>query len=128
MLQVFRNRPLRQCRIATALVAACMTAGMLACHDTVAILEPTDSSHRLSVRVGQRVEIVLQTIGPGEYASPPRIAPAVVDFLDVGPDGFPNPGGPRQRFRFRAAAPGEAVITFTHTGFNATVQDTITVR
>ena len=123
-----RDRLVRRFRMATALAAACGTAAALACQDAAAILEPGDASHHLTVRVGQLVEIVLQTIGPGDYASPPRITPALLDFLAVGPDGYPNPGGPRQRFRFRAVAPGEAVIVFTHTGSNPAVQDTITVR
>jgi hypothetical protein len=108
-------------------VAVLVASGAIGCGG-VTTLEPGDATHHITVSLGQSVDIVLQTIGPGEYASPPRISPALLVFVGVSEDGPPNPGGPRQRFQFRATAPGDAVITFTQTFNNSVVHDTVSVR
>jgi hypothetical protein len=101
----------------------------LACGtDTIVALKASDRNRRVSAHVGDRIEITLQTIGSGDYASPPAISSPAVVFLDVAGCGDPVPAGPTQCFHFRAAQSGMAVITFAHTGRNATVQDTIDVR
>lgn len=101
----------------------------LACGaDTIVALKAGDRNTRVSAHVGDRIEITLQTIGPGEYASPPAISSPAVTFLDVIGCGDPIPAGPTQCFRFRAAQPGLAIVTFTHTERNAPVQDTVDVR
>ena len=40
-------------------------------------------SRTLSVRVGQELDLTLQTIGPGQYESPPTISSPSIRFLDV---------------------------------------------
>ena len=78
--------------------------------------------------VGQEFSITLQWVGPGAYQSPPVVTSAGVRFMDVGFVGPVVPYAPKQRFRFRAAAPGQVVITFRHSGDNSTVSDTVLVR
>lgn len=86
------------------------------------------SGGRLSVNVGQSLSLKLQTIGPGEYASPPEISSAAIRFVGVSLVGPAVPAGPTQVFRFQAVARGLAVISFRHTGTNPMIQDTVDVR
>jgi hypothetical protein len=81
-----------------------------------------------SLAVGSQLELTFQSIGPGEYMSPPAISLGAVEFLDVSFVGPAVPAGVTQRFRFRAVAPGKAVITFQHTGQTRTVEDTVNVQ
>jgi hypothetical protein len=46
----------------------------------------------------------------------PAVSSAAVDFLGVSTAGNPNPGGPRQLYRFEAAASGRAEISIAHEG------------
>ena len=85
-------------------------------------------SHTLSIEQGRVLQLKLQTVGPGEYASPPVISSAAVRFLDVQPVLPAVPAGLTQRFRFDAAEPGDAVIVFHHTAQGPTVEDTIEVH
>lgn len=82
----------------------------------------------LSLAVGQTLDLTLQTVGPGEYTSPPLISSNSVRFLEVSLVTPAVPAGPTQRFRFRAEAPGHAVITFHHSGQSPTVEDTVDVH
>ena len=74
-------------------------------------------SQRIDARRGDLVDIRLWGGALGTYASPPAISGSAVEFVDVsietGSGGTVNPGGPTQRFRFRALAPGSAVVTFS---------------
>ncbi len=85
-------------------------------------------SQSLTVPVGTQFNVTLQTIGPGEYSSPPTVSSAAVRFLDVAQADIAVPAGPTQRFRFDAATPGKAIVVFQHTGNNPTVEDTVDVR
>ncbi|HEX3197177.1 MAG TPA: hypothetical protein VHR39_06420 [Propionibacteriaceae bacterium] len=85
-------------------------------------------SRTVSIEAGRELDLTLQTIGPGEYASPPSVSSAVVRFLDVQLVTPPVPAGPTQRFRFETVAPGMAVIVFHHTAQAPTVEDTVTVH
>ena len=114
---------------ALTLVTALVIAGSFACHgDAIVSLSAGERDRRVTARVGERIEVTLQTVGPGEYASPPAISSPSVAFLDVGYCGAAVPAGPTQCFHFRAVAPGRALLTFTHTGNNPPVQDTVNVR
>jgi hypothetical protein len=84
-------------------------------------------SQTLTIKAGRELELTLQTIGPGEYTSPPLVSSAAVRFLDVRL-GAPNPAGPIQRFRFEAVRPGVAVIAFQHTAQGPTMEDTVNVQ
>jgi hypothetical protein len=80
------------------------------------------------VSVGEELSITLQTIGPGEYQSPPAVSSSAVRFLDVAYVSPSVPAGPTQRFRFKAEAPGHAIVTFRHSGSTPMVSDTVEVR
>jgi hypothetical protein len=86
------------------------------------------TTRTMSVRIGQALDITLQTIGPGQYVSPPSVSSGSLRFLDAAFVGPFVPAGPTQRFRFEAVAPGQTVITFSHTGWNPAVQDTVNVH
>ena len=91
-------------------------------------------SRTLSLNVRQTLELTLQTIGPGEYASPPSISSTSVRFVDVMLVTPGVPAGVTQRFRFRAESPGRSIIMFQHTGqasdpgAGLTVHDTVEVH
>ena len=77
---------------------------------------------------GTEFTVTLQTIGPGEYSSPPSVSSAAVHFHDVSLVSPYVPAGPTQQFRFAAMMPGKAIVVFQHTGFTPTVEDTVNVR
>lgn len=85
------------------------------------------SSHTVRATVGQELDITLQTIGPGEYVSPPSISSTAVRFLDVTLVSPHVPAGPTQRFRFKAAELGTAIIVIRHSDDDPTVTDTVEV-
>ncbi len=76
-------------------------------------LDNRNSGQRVTATVGQPIQITLQTIGPGQYVSPQVSSPAI-RFVSAGFAEKPNPGGPRQVYRFRAASEGEAYISIPH--------------
>ena len=65
--------------------------------------------------VGEKIEVTLQTVGPGQYGDP-ILSSGSVKFLEESSAGTPNPGGPRQLYRFEAVSSGQADITIPHTG------------
>ncbi|MBN1652172.1 MAG: hypothetical protein JXA30_00170 [Deltaproteobacteria bacterium] len=73
------------------------------------LLDGTDSGGSILVSVGQELQIILQTIGPGRYGVPETTS-STVQFIGEGDAGLQNPGGPRQVFRFYGVEPGEAEI------------------
>ena len=81
----------------------------------------------LEATVGQAVNIRLQTIGPGEYRTPPAVSAPAVQFLGVELVAPAVPAGVTQLFRFQAVSPGRAVVTFQHTVGTGLV-DTIEVQ
>jgi hypothetical protein len=105
---------------------------LLACDAGGIVSVPADSGSRTIVAsVGQEIQITLGNVGPAEYESPPRISSGVVTYLGV--DVIPpyNPGGPTQRFRFKAVGLGEAIIDFRRLLGDSvifTVHDTIQAR
>jgi hypothetical protein len=82
----------------------------------------------LSVNVGQTLDLKLQSIGPGEYVSPPVISSTAIRFLGVSAVGPAVPAGVTQTFSFQAVAPGSAIIVFHHSAQNPVVEDTVEVR
>ena len=65
--------------------------------------------------VGEKIEVTLQTVGPGQYGDP-ILSSESVKFLEESSAGAPNPGGPRQLYRFEAVSSGRVNITIPHTG------------
>ena len=94
----------------------------------VAISITGSTSRTFTVPAGSQFSVTLQTIGPGEYSSPPALSSSAVEFRDVADVSPYVPAGPTQRFRFLAAGPGSAIVTFTHTDRNPMVEDTVLVR
>ena len=114
--------PIRSRHLAVGLALA------LGCRSDDLVTANGAPDRSMSVAPGQHLELTLQSIGPGEYISPPAISSPAVQFIDVGLVTPAVPAGITQRFRFRALAPGQAVVTFQHTGRNPAVEDTIDVR
>jgi hypothetical protein len=77
-------------------------------------LDNSSNGHTISVAPGDTIDITLQTVGPGQYETP-SISSGSVRFLGESSAGVPNPGGPRQLFRFEAVTVGRADITIPHT-------------
>jgi hypothetical protein len=100
--------------------------------DSDGIVEAGGGSRRIDARVGDTIDVLLFAGALGLYASPPTISTADVMFvdmtLDAGAGGFVSPGGPTQRFRFRAASHGTAIVTFSPIQNAPVVVDTIVVR
>ena len=94
----------------------------------VAISITGDTSRTFTVPAGSQFSVTLQTIGPGEYSSPPSLSSSAVQFRDVADVSPYVPAGPTQRFRFLAVAPGSTIVRFTHTDRNPMVEDTVLVR
>ncbi|HEY4933981.1 MAG TPA: hypothetical protein VII23_20645 [Terriglobales bacterium] len=93
-----------------------------------ALLLNVDSSGRQVVAtVGQKIEITLQTIGPGSYEETPQISSPAIRFENVH-SGWPqNPGGPTQVYIFRAAAQGKAEIQIPHINSEPMMRPTFVV-
>ena len=105
--------------LAGALLTGCVT-------EPVAI--EGSESQVLSIVVGQELHVTLQTIGPGEYESPPSVSSPSLRFVSVALVSSRVPAGPSQQFRFVGEARGQAIVVFRHSGNNPTVTDTVYVR
>ena|SRR2546425_7531324 len=82
----------------------------------------------LRVAVGEELELILHTVGPGEYQSPPTVSSPSLQFLDATLV-YPNrPSGLTQRFRFKGVAPGQAIVVIRHSGNSPVMSDTVNVR
>jgi hypothetical protein len=77
-------------------------------------LDNSSNGHTISVAPGDKIDITLQTIGSGQYETP-TVSSGSIRFLGESSAGMPNPGGPRQLFRFEAMTVGRAEITIPHT-------------
>jgi hypothetical protein len=78
-------------------------------------LNNTDTGRSVVAAVGDKIEVTLQTIGPGQYGDPIVSSDSVM-FLGESSAGAPNPGGARQLYQFDAVASGRADISIPHTG------------
>ena len=87
-----------------------------------------DNGRVLAVKIGQEIDLTLQTIGPGEYDQHPDVSSRSIDLLSVSYVSPPNPAGPKQLFQFKSVAPGQAAISVFHTGQNPTFRITLDVR
>ena len=85
-------------------------------------------SRTLPLEIGRRLDLTLQTIGPGQYASPPELTGRSLKFVAMSYVSPAVPGGPTQCFRFEAVAQGRTVIVFRHTGPSPSISDTVEVR
>jgi hypothetical protein len=76
-------------------------------------LTATQSGDVISATVDQNIEVTLRTIGPGEYGSP-TLWSSVVTFEEMSYVQPPDPGGPKQLFRFKARSAGQCAIVIPH--------------
>jgi hypothetical protein len=114
------SRSARFLPLAGLLLTACGSEGLTG--------PPESSGRAFIVQAGQQLEIRLQSIGPGEYRSPPSVSSPVISFQSVSLATPPVPAGLTQLFRFQAVAPGRAIVTFRHSEQSAPVIDTVDVR
>jgi hypothetical protein len=77
-------------------------------------LDNSRNGQTVSVALADKIDITLQTIGPGEYDTP-LVSSGSVRYLGESSPGLQNPGGVRRLFQFQAVAPGRAEITIPHT-------------
>lgn len=85
-------------------------------------------SQTLDIAVGQELDVTLQTVGPGQYLSPPSVSSVSLRFLDVAFVSPSVPAGPTQRFRFEGEAPGQVIVVFQHSGNDPTITYTVDVH
>lgn len=115
----------------TCTAALLFTSLSCGAKNPVSVSIKSNSSQTLTVRAGTEFSVTLQTIGPGEFASPPTVSSGAVQFLDVSIVGPNAPAGPKQQFRFNAATRGTAIVVFRHTGAGGPemlpVEDTVRV-
>ena len=97
------------------LVAGLAIAGCDFSKSETISLDGSNAGQNVVASTGDRIEITLQTIGPGQYGDP-SVTSGSVKFLEEKPAGLQNPGGPRQIYLFEAIRSGEAGITIPHTG------------
>lgn len=92
-------------------------------------LNRSNDGQKISANVGQPIVITLQTIGGGNYDTQ-QVSSRAVRFVSAvyAHPREQNPGGPKQVYRFTAAAAGEAQIRIPHTGANPAVTFTIQVK
>lgn len=95
---------------ALALALACSGGG-----PTALELGADADGQTVTLVVGQSLDVILGTVGPGMYVSPPDLDGAALVFLEA--DFVPpfTPAGPIQRFRFRAVARGTSQVTIART-------------
>ena len=82
----------------------------------------------LRVAVGEELDLTLQTVGPGEYQSPPSVSSSSLQFLDATPITPTSRWGIAQVFRFKGVAPGQAIVVIRHSGNSPVMSDTVNVR
>jgi len=82
----------------------------------------------LRVAVGEELDLTLQTVGPGEYRSPPSVSSSSLQFLDATPITPTSRWGIAQVFRFKGVAPGQAIVVIRHSGNSPVMSDTVNVR
>ena len=91
-------------------------------------LDNGNTGQSVVAAVGEKIEVTLQTVGPGQYGDP-IVSSGSVKFLEESSAGTPNPGGPRQLYRFEAVSSGQANITIPHTdGLPDAFTITVTVK
>jgi hypothetical protein len=120
MLKVFRTG--RAGLLLAVLVLGCA-------QEPLAVYGPP--SDTLRILVGQRLEITLQNVGPGTYASPPEVTSAgsrpVLRFMDEASVCPCPPAGETQRFRFEGVRAGAATVKFEQTYFHRVHTATVKV-
>jgi len=79
----------------------------------VVYLNAGNNGQNVTARIGQAIQIRLQTIGPGYYGTP-EISSSAVRFESETSPKLKIPAGPTQVYRFLAASEGEAQLKILH--------------
>ena len=96
-------------------MAVLLTVGCGASGSKIISVDNGGAGQSVVASVGETIEVTLQTIGPGQYGDP-ILSSGSVKFLGESPAGTPNPGGPKQLYRFEAVSSGLVNIAIPHTG------------
>ncbi len=96
-------------------MALLLTVGCGSSGSKIISVENGDAGQSVVASVGEKIEVTLQTVGPGQYGDP-ILSSESVKFLEESSSGTPNPGGSRQLYRFEAVSSGQVNITIPHTG------------
>ncbi len=96
-------------------MALLLTVGCSSSGSKIISVGNGDTGQSVVASVGEKIEVTLQTVGPGQYGDP-ILSSESVKFLDESSAGTPNPGGSRQLYRFEAVSSGQVNITIPHTG------------
>jgi hypothetical protein len=118
--------PTSTCRVLPVLLVPSLLA-LAGCGDSAATDVYGSPARLLQVPVGQRLDLRLQTIGPGEYQTPSSILSSAVSVLSVELVTPAVPAGVTQRVHLQAVAPGWAIVRFEHSVGEVLV-DTIDVQ
>lgn len=103
-------------------VGLLLVAGCSSDHDGSAFQNPSssleltlsDDGSSVEAVVGEKIDVTLGTVGPGEYGTP-SMSSGSVRFLSVSLAPVQTPAGPTQVFHFVAEAAGSAELTIPHT-------------
>ena len=96
-------------------MAILLTAGCGSSENKIISVDNDVAGQSVVASVGEKIEVTLQTVGPGQYGDP-ILSSESVKFLEESSAGTPNPGGSRQLYRFEAVSSGQVSITIPHTG------------
>ena len=111
--------------LAVLAISALSSAG---CHnDSIVEVGPSELNRTVTVALGSEFALTLQTVGPGEFATPPELSSRSLRFIGV-EYVDPVPAGPTQRFTFAAVTRGTSVVVFRHTATDRVVRDTVVVK
>jgi hypothetical protein len=129
-MSILSRRGLSSLRWATLAVLPLLIAACNADH--IVSVDAGLGSHLVAARVGDLIDVRLWGGALGNYTSPPDISTAAVEFVDISIETSSgrtvNPGGPTQRFRFRAVSRGSAIVTFAPMQSAPVVVDTVVVQ
>lgn len=107
------------------LFLGCAGLGLLGCGPGPLEVEGR-ASQSFSIAVGGELDVSLFNTLP--YDSLPEVSSSAVRFLDMQFVGPNVPAGGTQRFRFKGAEQGRAVIVFSEVGGGSAVVDTVYVH
>lgn len=110
------------------LVGAVCVASLLTACASEPLAVRGSQGQTFNLTVGQELDLTVQTVGPGEYRSPPSVSSPALRFVNDTLIGPYIPAGPTQLFRFKAEAVGRAIVLLRHSGNNPDISDTVNIR
>ena len=107
--------------------AASLVVALAACSPEPLSVKGAESRN-FTVSRGQELEVILSTVGPGQYDSLPQVSSPALRYLDMSFVGPYTPAGPTQRFRFQAESAGLVTIVFGRSDARPAVVDTVEIQ